>query len=61
MTAICPKCGWETRELGDDEIQDVKEGRYRCSGQCQEGAIPNQPQTFPPRLRLKEEKTNGSN
>ena len=55
MKGICPKCGWETRELGDDECDMVTQGRYRCSGTCLESSVPNQPQTFPPRLRMKPE------
>lgn len=54
MTAKCPKCGWTTRELSEDEIELVQQGRFRCSGKCQEGSIPNQPQTFPPKLKLTE-------
>lgn len=61
MTALCPKCGWETRELSDDEVQLVQEGRLRCSGKCQEASVPNQPQSFPPKLRMKGEGDNGSN
>lgn len=57
MKAVCPKCGWETRELGDDECDMVRQGRYRCSGACQDASAPNAPQTFPPRLKLKEEET----
>lgn len=56
----CPKCGWETRDLEFEEVELCKSGRLRCSGQCQNAAVPNAPQTFPPRLRLenapKEEK-----
>lgn len=59
MKAKCPKCGWTTRELNDDEEQLVKEGRLRCSGVCQEGAVSNQPGTFPPKLKLEDE--HGSN
>lgn len=55
MKAVCPKCGWETRELGDDEIDMVKQGRYRCSGKCHDESIPNNPSTFPPRLRMPDE------
>jgi hypothetical protein len=53
MKGICPKCGWETRELTDYEEDMAKAGRLRCSGKCQEGAMPNAPETFPPRLKLK--------
>ena len=59
MMAVCPKCGWETRELSDDEVQMVKEGRLRCSGKCQESAVPNNPGTFPPKLRMKGDDDNG--
>jgi len=54
MKAKCPKCGWETRELNDDEEDLVRQGRLRCSGECQNAATPNAPQTFPPRLKLEE-------
>lgn len=50
----CPKCGWKTRELYGSEVDDVKEGRYRCSGSCENSAVPNQPGTFPPKLSLEE-------
>lgn len=55
MKAVCPKCGWKTRELGPDECDEVRKGRYRCSGACQEASVPNQPMSFPPRLQLEEE------
>lgn len=66
MKGVCPKCGWETRELDEDECDMVRQGRYRCSGSCQEGAIANQPASFPPRLKLeeidkKEDKKRGHN
>lgn len=67
MKAKCPKCGWETRELSDDECAEVKRGVYRCSGTCQEGSVPNMPTTFPPKLVLpelgdkKEDKKHGHN
>lgn len=63
MKAKCPKCGWETRDLSDDECDLVKDGRLRCSGDCQNAAVPNSPGTFPPRLKLTEkgDSTNGSN
>lgn len=54
MKAVCPKCGWETRELDEDEADMVRQGRYRCSGACQEASVANQPNTFPPRLKLPE-------
>lgn len=54
MKGVCPKCGWETRELSDDECEEVRKGRYRCSGVCQEGSVPNYPLTFPPKLHLTE-------
>jgi hypothetical protein len=55
MKAKCPKCGWTTRDLEDDEVDMVKEGRYRCSGKCQEESVPNQMSSFPPRVRLMDE------
>lgn len=63
MKAKCPKCGWETRELSDDESELVTQGRLRCSGKCQEGASPNNPGSFPPKLKLEleEGKKDGSN
>lgn len=50
MKAHCPKCGWETRELSDDEVELVKDGRLRCGGKCNDASVPNQPSTFPPKL-----------
>lgn len=61
MKGKCPKCGWETRELSDLEIDMIKDGRLRCSGKCQEGAVVNQPATFPPKLQLEEEHHHGRN
>ena len=61
MKAVCPKCGWETRELIDEEVELVHQGRLRCSGKCQEGAVPGNPLSFPPKLRMKGEQTNGGN
>jgi len=61
MTAICPKCGWETRELIDEEVELVHQGRLRCSGKCQETAVPGNPLSFPPKLKMKGEETNGGN
>lgn len=55
MKAKCPRCGWTTRELGEDEVELVQQGRLRCSGKCQGSSIPNQPQTFPPKLKLEQE------
>jgi hypothetical protein len=55
MIAVCPKCGWETRELSDDEVDLVHQGRLRCSGKCQEASVPNNPTSFPPRLKMKGE------
>ena len=55
MKGKCPKCGWETRELSEDECGEVRKGLYRCSGACQEASVPNQPATFPPKLKLTEE------
>lgn len=60
MKAVCPKCGWKTRELTDEEAEWVLKGRMRCSGKCQEGAVPNQPMTFPPKLKM-EDNTSGNN
>lgn len=62
MIAVCPKCGWETRELSSDEVEMVEEGRLRCSGECQAHAAVNVPSSFPPKLIMKaEEKENGRN
>jgi hypothetical protein len=52
MTAKCPKCGWETRELNDYEVELVRDKRLRCSGACQDASVPNQPSSFPPCLRM---------
>lgn len=57
MKAVCPKCGWKTRELGDEEVEWVNRGRMRCSGKCQEGSVPNQPLTFPPKLIMEKEES----
>lgn len=54
MKGKCPKCGWETRELSEDEVLEVKRGAYRCSGTCQDASVPNMPGTFPPKLQLAE-------
>ena len=59
MKAKCPKCGWMTRELADEEVEYVKEGRLRCSGTCNDAAVPNMPQTFPPKLKLDQEEPHG--
>lgn len=54
MKAVCPKCGWKTRELQDEEVEWVVKGRMRCSGECQKKAVPNAPLTFPPKLKMEE-------
>jgi hypothetical protein len=60
MKAKCPKCGWLTRELSDDEIEMVEQGRMRCSGDCQAASSPGVPSTFPPKIHLeKEDASNG--
>ena len=65
MKAECPKCGWQTRELNDEEVELVRDGRLRCSGKCQESAVPGAPMSFPPKLQLlhdeQGEEPNGSN
>jgi hypothetical protein len=61
MIAVCPKCGWETRELTDDEVDLVRQGRLRCSGKCQDASVANNPTSFPPRLKMKGEEEHGSN
>lgn len=45
--AVCPKCGWKTRELEPQEVDEVNRGLYRCSGQC---FSPNPP--FSPILKM---------
>jgi hypothetical protein len=54
MKAKCPKCGWITRELVQEEVEMVKEGRLRCSGDCQLGASAGLPLSFPPKLLLED-------
>lgn len=54
MKGKCPKCGWETRELDDEECEMVRQGRYRCSGACQGGDLRDVSLGKPPLLQLAE-------
>lgn len=64
MKGACPKCGWTTRELDEEECNMVREGRYRCSGACMGGDVRDVNLGKPPILKLVEteaEKDDGNN